>query len=91
MDKVKERFQEIKTVLAVVPGRLTSVIQFLDVSINEPFRLNFKKLYTQWLLMVAIHTLHGKVKEPDLAREKEIKLYIFVFVSLYFPYHVRTS
>jgi hypothetical protein len=39
----------MKTDLAVIPGGLTSVVQPLDVSVNEPFKENVRKLYTQWM------------------------------------------
>lgn len=40
--------------MALIPGGLTSVIQPLDVSVNKPFRGNFRKLYIQQKLYTFI-------------------------------------
>jgi hypothetical protein len=37
-DSVKDQLRKMKTELVVITGRMTSVLQPMDVSINKPFR-----------------------------------------------------
>jgi len=36
--------------VVTVPGRCTSMVQPLDVSINRPFKLRLKQLWLEWTL-----------------------------------------
>ena len=49
-DSVKEKFKEYRTRQAVIPGGCTSVLQPLDVSINEPFKTYLRKLWNTWMV-----------------------------------------
>jgi hypothetical protein len=40
---VKQKFNESRIDLAVIPGGLTSVCQPLDVAINKPFKDNLRR------------------------------------------------
>ena len=44
VDSVKQRFEEKRTDLAVIPGGLTSRLQPLDIAINKPFKDKVKFL-----------------------------------------------
>ena len=48
-DPVKASFKRENTELAVIPGRLTSVLQPLDVSLNKPFKDGVRKQWMQWM------------------------------------------
>ena len=43
-EATKKAFKEEKTTLAIIPGRFTSQLQLLDVSINKPFKVFMRRL-----------------------------------------------
>ncbi|KAK8780342.1 hypothetical protein V5799_018318 [Amblyomma americanum] len=47
--RVKERLRGIRTDMAVIPGGLTGVLQPLDVSVNRPFKVEFRMQYSEWM------------------------------------------
>ncbi|CAG8496048.1 2315_t:CDS:2 [Scutellospora calospora] len=49
MDSVKHRFKERNTDIAVIPSRLTSHLQLLDVSLNKVFKAKVCHAYNQWM------------------------------------------
>ena len=48
-DRVKALLKREKTDLAVIPGRLTSILQPLDVSLNKPFKVGVRRRWMQWM------------------------------------------
>lgn len=48
-EKVKQLIKECGSDFVCVPGGMTSQLQPLDVSVNKPFKDNFKRLYNEWL------------------------------------------
>lgn len=48
-DKVKRRLEEQKTIPAVIPGGLTSMLQPLDVCLNKPFKNYMREFWRAWM------------------------------------------
>lgn len=48
-DRVKARLAETRTHLAVIPGGMTSILQPLDISVNQPFKVKFRRWYAEWM------------------------------------------
>lgn len=46
-DKVKEQLRRVGTDMVVISGGLTGMLQPLDVSMNRPFKVEFRRLYTE--------------------------------------------
>ncbi|CAG8798976.1 17847_t:CDS:2 [Cetraspora pellucida] len=59
---VKKKLQENNNDLVVIPSRLTSVCQLLDVSINYPFKVAFCNHWHKWM----INGGSGKTKKGNL-------------------------
>ena len=49
-EPVKRALQQTNTDVAVIPGRLTSVLQPLDVYLNKPFKDRIRKRWTTWMV-----------------------------------------
>lgn len=49
-EKVKNMIKNENTLLAVIPGGLTSVLQPLDVCLNKPFKDKLKEKWNEWML-----------------------------------------
>lgn len=66
--KVKEELRESRTDMAVIPGGLTGMLQPLDVSVNRPFKVAFRRHYMEWMAS-ANHekTPTGRLKKAPLA------------------------
>jgi len=62
-DSVKNQLRKMKTELVVIPDRITSVLQPMDVSINKPFKDRLRHHYLTWIADPA-HKLKetGKIK-----------------------------
>lgn len=46
---------------------MTSLLQSLDVCINEPFKAHLKRFYSEWLANTACErTYMGRLKQPSL-------------------------
>ena len=48
-DSVKNQLRKMNTELVVILGRMTSVLQTMDVSINKPFKDRFRQQYLTWI------------------------------------------
>ena len=67
-DSIKEKFHESGVYLAVIPGRLTSKCQPLDVSINKPFKDNLRKEWHSWMAGGgAGETVSGNLRRASLS------------------------
>lgn len=67
-DKVKEQLRRVGTDMAVIPGGLTGMLQPLDVSVNRPFKVEFRRLYTEWMASGSHEqTPTGRLKRAPLA------------------------
>ncbi len=49
-EKVKQLLNRRNVDIAVIPGGMTSILQPLDVSINQPMKVNLRSLWTDWLV-----------------------------------------
>lgn len=49
-DRVKTELREACIHLAVIPGSLIGMLQSLDVSVNQPFKVKFRRCYTEWMV-----------------------------------------
>ena len=58
----------MNTVMGVIPGGCTKFLQPLDVSLNKPFKVIFRKLYDEWYRKGEFeYTKGGMVKPPNYA------------------------
>ena len=66
-ESLKAAFARENTNLAVIPGRLTSILQPLDVYLNKPFKDGVRKRWMEWMAE-GIHefTASGRQKKPSL-------------------------
>ncbi len=48
--QVADQCAELGTMIKVIPGGYTSVLQVVDVGINKPFKDRFKSLFQEWQL-----------------------------------------
>lgn len=69
---MKKELREAHTHLAVIPGGLTGMLQPLDVSVNRPFKVEFRRCYVEWMA-TANHakTPTGWLKRATLATVAE--------------------
>ena len=66
-EKVKKEAKSLKTMLAVIPGRLTYLLQPLDVCLNKPFKDNVRQLWANWISFgLPTETKGGNLKKPDI-------------------------
>ncbi|XP_077484191.1 zwilch kinetochore protein isoform X3 [Amblyomma americanum] len=47
--RVRERLRGIRTDMAVIPGGFTGMLQPLDVSVNRPFKVEFRRQYSEMM------------------------------------------
>lgn len=47
--KVKKRLHRVGTDIAVILDGLTGTLQSLDMSMNQPFKTEFRRHYTKWM------------------------------------------
>ena len=66
---MKRSLKSENTDLAVIPGRLTSVLHPLDVCLNKPFKDRVRQRWMAWMAWMAdgIHELMatGRQKKPS--------------------------
>ena len=62
-DEIKNKIHRLKSELVVIPAGMTSVLQPLDVSVNNPFQARLSEQYDCW---ISDHdrelTASGKIK-----------------------------
>ena len=83
---VKTALAKENTNLSVIPRRLTSILQPLDVFLNEPFKDGVRKRWMEWLLE-GIHkfTANGRQKKPSFFDRRSMAGYsrrndeVFIF------------
>jgi len=65
-EQVKRLLKSENTDLAIIPGRLTSVLQPLDVCLNKPFKDSVRQRWMAWMAE-GIHepTATGRQKKPS--------------------------
>ena len=61
-DQVKEAFQQSNTTVIVIPGGCTSILQPLDVIINEPIKGHLRSSWVEYMLE---HSGDEIVKRPS--------------------------
>ena len=62
-DNAKDRLKHCNTVMAVIPGGCTKILQPLDVSIHMPFKEYFRQKYDDWFHQgVFEYTAGGNMK-----------------------------
>jgi len=62
-DSVKNHLCKMKTELVFIPGRMTSVLQPMNLSINKPFKDRLRQQYLTWIADLARElTETGKIK-----------------------------
>ena len=49
MDPIKKKLRDHNTVVAIIPGGLTSQLQPLDVSLNKPFKEKVRVMWPEWI------------------------------------------
>lgn len=82
-DKEKTELCEAHTHLAVIPGGLTGMLQPLDVSVNRPFKVEFRRCYSEWMASDNHEkTPTGRLKRAPLATVAEWVLRAWSSVSL---------
>ena len=65
-EKIKETLKKMNTVMGVIPGGCTKILQPLDVSINKPFKTIFRELYDEWYQKGEFeYTKGGVIKPPN--------------------------
>jgi len=63
---------KLKTHLAVIPGRLSSQLQPLDISVNKPFKGFMHEEWAKWIEAPTHHvTPAGRVKRPSISNVDE--------------------
>jgi hypothetical protein len=62
-DSMKDQLRKMKIELVFIPGRMISVLQPMDVSINKPFKDRLRQQYLTWIVDLARElTEPGKIK-----------------------------
>jgi hypothetical protein len=51
--------------MAVIPGGGTSKLKPLDVSLNRPFKNNFRELYDEWIIQGPVDLTKGSNRRPQ--------------------------
>ncbi len=64
---VHKQLKAFKTDVAVIPDRLTGILQSLDVAVNKPFKDRMRQRWVVWLSGDHSFTAHGNLKRPVLA------------------------
>ena len=67
-DRVKALFKRERTDLAVIPGRLMSILQPLDVSLNKPFKDGVRRQWMQWMAE-GIHEITATGRQKKASEE----------------------
>ena len=67
-DRVKALFKRERTDLAVIPGRLMSILQPLDVSLNKPFKDGVCRQWMQWMAE-GIHEITATGRQKKASEE----------------------
>ncbi|CAG8447994.1 9949_t:CDS:2 [Diversispora eburnea] len=63
--QIKLAFKDENSNLAVTPGRLTSIVQPLDVCLNKPFKDRLRVKWCQWMAVGNFDlTKGGNIKKP---------------------------
>uniref|UniRef100_A0A8C4RZL7 HTH CENPB-type domain-containing protein n=1 Tax=Erpetoichthys calabaricus TaxID=27687 RepID=A0A8C4RZL7_ERPCA len=66
-EDIKDEARKMATMLAVIPGGLTSMLQPLDVCLNKPFKDRVRSMWQQWMCSGEVKlTKGGNLKKPDI-------------------------
>ena len=67
-ESTERRASKLKTHLAVIPGELTSQLQSLDFSVNNPFKGFMQEEWAKWIEAPTHQvTPAGRVKRPSIS------------------------
>jgi len=50
----------------MIPGRMTSLLQPLDVSVNKPFKDGLRRCWVDWMMEGETYTKGGQMRKVDL-------------------------
>ena len=65
--EVKNEADKLRTTLVVIPGGLTSILQFIDVCLNKPLKNNIRKYWSEWISIGLLdETKGGNLKKLDI-------------------------
>lgn len=63
-DEVKSKFFESGTMMAMIPGGLTKILQVLDMTVNKSFKAHLRRRWEEWM----VHGYKEYTKSGNLKR-----------------------
>ena len=63
--EVKHKLADLKTILVLVPGGFTGMLQPMDVGLMKPFKQNFASAFDDWQYDFAVNPSGGAMPKAD--------------------------
>lgn len=63
--EVKRKLADLKTILVLVPGGYTGMLQPMDVGLMKPFKSNFANAFDDWQFDFAVNQSGGALPKAD--------------------------